>query len=235
VTSPRVGQADTALIGEVRRALAAAEDLTKAAGMQAYLKSAMPCRGALRPAQRQIFRAAFAAHPQPDRPAWEATVREMWREAGYREERYAAIALTGYPRYRGWQDTETMPIYQEMVVTGAWWDYVDEVAIRRIGPILLAHPATMVPMMLAWSRDRDLWTRRAAIICQVGAKAATDTALLRACIIPNLGDREFFLQKGIGWALREHAKHDPDWVRSFVAEFDGQLSPLSHREACKHL
>jgi len=226
---------DAGLIEAVRRALAAAADPARAPGMQAYMKSAMPYRGVQAPAQRQILRATFAAHPLPDRPTWEATVRALWRHAAFREERYAAVALTGDRRYRGWQDTGTMRIYEEFVVTGAWWDYVDEVAIRRIGPVLLADPTTMVPTMLAWSRDRDLWKRRAAIICQVGAKAATDTGLLRACIAPNVGDREFFIRKGIGWALREHAKRDPGWVRSIVAEFDGQLSGLSKREALKHL
>jgi 3-methyladenine DNA glycosylase AlkD len=227
--------ADLALVEDARRALAEAADPVKAPGMQAYMKSDMPYLGVYTPAQRRIFRTVFAAHPQPDRQAWEATVRELWWGATFREERYAAIALTGHGRYRGWQDLDTMPLYEDMVLSGAWWDYVDEVAIRRVGPILLAHPGAMVPVMLAWSRDRQLWKRRAAIICQVGAKAATDRGLLRACIMPNLGDRGFFVRKGIGWALREHAKTDPDWVRSFVAEFDGQLSGLSKREALKHL
>lgn len=234
-TDTGTGQVDTALIEDVRHGLADAADPGKAPGMQAYMKSAMPYRGVLTPAQRHIFRAVFTAHPLPDRATWEATICALWRDATYREERYAAIALTGYPSYQHWQDIETMPIYEEMVVSGAWWDYVDEVAIRRIGPILLAHPATMVPTMLAWSRDRHLWKRRAAIISQVGAKAATDVGLLRACIVPNLGDRDFFLRKAIGWALREHAKIDPGWVRSFVTESDRELSTLSRREALKHL
>ena len=83
--------------------------------------------------------------------------------------------------------------------------------------------------------DLDRWRRRASIICQVGAKAETDVDLLGDAIVPNLADRDFFIRKAIGWALREHAKTDPDWVRRFVSTHRGELSPLSYREATRHL
>jgi 3-methyladenine DNA glycosylase AlkD len=84
-----------------------------------------------------------------------------------------------------------------------------------------------------WALDADRWRRRAAVICQIGAKDDTDTALLADVIVANLADPDFFLRKGIGWALRQHARLDPDWVRTFVATHE--LSPLSRREALKHL
>jgi 3-methyladenine DNA glycosylase AlkD len=87
----------------------------------------------------------------------------------------------------------------------------------------------------SWSVDPDLWLRRASIICQLGFKDRTDPELLSEVIIPNLSDREFFIRKGIGWALREYARTDPDWVRAFVSEHDAAISPLSRREALKHL
>ena len=84
-----------------------------------------------------------------------------------------------------------------------------------------------------WSGDEDLWIRRIAILSQLGRRDRVDRELLSDVIEPNLGDREFFIRKAIGWALREYARVDPDWVRSFVAAHD--LSPLSRREATKHL
>jgi 3-methyladenine DNA glycosylase AlkD len=88
--------------------------------------------------------------------------------------------------------------------------------------------------MLAWSTDQDLWKRRTSVICQIKAKADTDLDLLTSCIEATVDDRDFFLRKAIGWALREHAKTDPAWVLEFVSTHP-TLSPLSRREATKHL
>jgi 3-methyladenine DNA glycosylase AlkD len=228
--------AATALVAAVRDGLAALADPAKAPGMQAYMKSAMPYRGVQTPALRGLLRQAFAFHPLPDRPAWQRAVLELWEEAQYREERYAAIALTGYRAYERYQDADTLPLYERLIVDGAWWDYyVDEIAIRRIGPIFHADPARIRPLLLTWSEDSDLWKRRTAIICQVGSKAATDVDLLAAVIEPNLDDRRFFIRKAIGWALREYAKTDPDWVRRYVIAAGPRMSGLSRREAVRHL
>jgi 3-methyladenine DNA glycosylase AlkD len=86
-----------------------------------------------------------------------------------------------------------------------------------------------------WSTDADFWIRRAAITAQLGAKSATDRALLAAVIEPNLADSEFFIRKAIGWALRDYAATDPDWVRAFAARHGEALSPLSRREALRKL
>jgi 3-methyladenine DNA glycosylase AlkD len=224
------------LIAAIRTGLAAAGDPDKAPGMQAYMKSAMPYHGVPAPGQRRLFRAVFAAHPLPDRERWLATVRALWDDATHREERYAAIALAGARAYARWQAPDLVPgLYRDLIVTGAWWDYVDDVAIHRVGPLLHIAPEPVTPIMKAWSASDDLWLRRAAIICQIGRKAYTNTALLALTIDRAADEREFFLRKAIGWALREYAKTDPDWVRGFVADRAGQLSPLSVREATKHL
>jgi 3-methyladenine DNA glycosylase AlkD len=203
--------------------------------MQAYMKSVMPFYGVQAPRIRAIYREVFAEHPLGDRDSWLVTVRALWREATHREERYVAIALTGDRRYHGFQTADlVLDLYEELVVTGAWWDYVDEVAIRRIGPILRVQPSEVTPMMRAWAVDRDLWKRRTSIICQIGSKSATDRTLLTYAIDRNADDRDFFIRKAIGWALREHAKVDPGWVRAFVASRDGALSGLSKREALKN-
>ncbi len=93
----------------------------------------------------------------------------------------------------------------------------------------------MKPAMLGWARGGNMWKRRSAILCQLHAKAATDRHFLMACIAPSLSSKEFFLRKGIGWALRHYARTDPDWVRGYVADHEATLSPLSRREALKHI
>ena len=203
--------------------------------MQAYMKSVMPYRGVTAVPLRLICRELFAAHPLAGFDSWHDTVLDLWRNAAYREERYAALALTGHRLYRELQTPAALPIYDEMIVTGAWWDYVDELASRRIGPLLRTHPEVVRPLLLGWSTDPDPWRRRTSIIAQLGFKSATDLELLYACIEPNLGDRDFFIRKAIGWALRQHAWTDPEEVRRYVAANEARLSPLSRREAVKNI
>ena len=124
-----------------------------------------------------------------------------------------------------------MPLYDHFVVTGAWWDHVDAVAIALLGPILRQDRSAVEPIVRTWIHDPDRWRRRTSIIVQNGAKSETDTALLADAILASVDDRDFFLRKGIGWALREYAKTDPDWVRAFVDAHEARLSPLSRREA----
>ncbi|MGV9298975.1 DNA alkylation repair protein [Amycolatopsis sp. NPDC003676] len=226
--------AGEALITAVRTGLAELADPVKAPEMRAYMKSAMPFRGVPKPPRGKLMKALLAEHVLPDRVTFTETVLALWREAEYREERYAAIDLSGHRAYRRWQDPGLLEMYEELIVTGAWWDYVDEVAIRRVGPILREHRAAVTPVLRRWMTDADRWRRRTAVICQVSAKDEVDQGLLADAIEANLGDRDFFLRKGIGWALRDHARVEPEWVRAFVRAHPG-LSPLSTREAMKHL
>ncbi len=223
----------------VRSRLAAAADPDKAAPMQAYMKSAMPYRGVPAPELRRLCRDVFAEHRLPDEPTWRAAVLGLWDGAEFREERYAAHELTGHRYYRAYQTPESLDLYRHLVVTGAWWDHVDAVASRRIGPLLLAFPHEVRPVIRSWAVDDDLWLRRTAVICQLGAKERTDVDLLLAALEANLEDsrlgKDFFIRKAVGWALRQHARLDPAWVRAFVDDHADRLSGLSRREALKHL
>jgi 3-methyladenine DNA glycosylase AlkD len=225
------------VVDAVRAALAGAGDPERAAGQQAYMKSAMPYRGLTSPELKALLRPILAdpAYRIVERDDWEGAVRDLWDGATHREERYAATTLTGHSAYRAWQDPDAVPLYRHLVVTGAWWDHVDEVASNRIGPILLSHNEVMTPIVREWATDDDLWLRRTAIISQLTFKEQTDLALLREAIEPNLADTSFWIRKAIGWSLRQHARTDPDWVRAVVAEYGDRLSGLSRREALKHL
>ncbi|HEX8981147.1 MAG TPA: DNA alkylation repair protein [Ktedonobacterales bacterium] len=229
-----VGDISTALLDALRAELAGVADPTKAEPMRAYMKSSMPYLGAQTPQVRAVCRRVFTAYPLASFEAWRATIVALWRGATYREERYAAIALVGARRYAGYRTLDALPIYEEMIVSGAWWDYVDAVA-GLVGALLVAYPTPMRAEMLAWSRDANTWKRRVAITCQLNRGVATDEDLLFACILPNLDDREFFIRKAIGWALRQYARTRPDAVRGFVHEHATRISPLSRREALKHL
>lgn len=217
-----------------RTGLAALADPDKAPAMQRYMKSEMPFLGVPTPSRRGLARQVFAAYPVSDAQTWEDAVRELWFGARYREERYLALDLMQHRPYRNWHTAAHLALYEELIVSGAWWDLVDEIAIRRIGPILRAEPEAVGPALRIWAADSNPWKRRAAIICQVGATTRTDTALLAHGIEANVADKDFFLRKGIGWALRDYARTDPQWVQAFV-DAHPNLSPLSRREALKHV
>lgn len=229
------------LVQAIRSTLAAAGDGERAPAQQAYMKSAMPYRGITADGLRRALRPLLAdpALAPADRAAWESDVRELWDDASFREERYAAIELTGHRAARAWQDPDALDLYRHLVVTGAWWDLVDPVAAERVGPILLSHRAVVTPTIRSWAVADDLWTRRTAVLAQLKHRDDTDVDLLADVVDANLEDspfgREFFVRKAIGWALRQHARTDPDWVRAFVAARGERLSGLSRREALKHL
>ena len=156
------------------------------------------------------------------------------REAAFREERYAAIELLTLPPCLRWIEPRRVPLIEELVVTGTWWDYVDAIAGRAMGAMLAVYPQPTKTLFRDWARSDNVWKRRTAILAQRRSKQATDRKLLADVIEPSIGEREFFLRKGIGWALREFSKTDPDWVSEFIATHGG-LSRLSRGEALKHV
>jgi 3-methyladenine DNA glycosylase AlkD len=223
------------VIDDVRAALAAAGHPERAAQQQAYMKSAMPHRGISRPELKALLRPLLATYAPAGRGEWERDVRDLWDGAGFREERYAAITLARHRKARGWQDVDTLDLYRHLVVTGAWWDLVDEIAAHLVGGVLSTHRAEATPVLRSWATDDDLWLRRTAVLAQLRHRADTDVDLLRFAIESNVDDPSFWLRKAIGWALRSYAATDPDRVRAEVIRLDGRLSGLSRREALKHL
>ena len=223
------------LIVEVRAALERAANPVKAPQMQAYMKSTMPYRGVTFPEQKAIWKGIFSARPLSSMEEWQRVALTLWREAAFREERYGAIALTDFRPYERYRTMAAIPMFEEMIVTGAWWDFVDAIAGRSLGAVLRAEPSRMSKLMRRWARDEHMWKRRSAILCQLGFKRDTDLTLLYDCIEPNLDDKQFFIRKAIGWALRQHAWTDPREVKRYVKANKSRLSGLSVREALKNV
>ena len=225
----------TALCGALREALRENANPEKATGMQAYMKSEMPYLGVQTPALKAVCRKVFAAYPIETQKHWLDTILAIWRNADYREERYAAIRLGEYPAYEEFRTLEALPCYEEMIVDGAWWDYVDAIAPRLVGGLLTRYPEETKRVMLEWAHSSDIWKRRTSIICQLKFKDATDVDLLQACIEPSIDHTEFFLRKAIAWALREYAKTDPEAVIAYITENAGRMSTFSKKEALRLL
>lgn len=231
--------ADRALILALKAALADHADATRAAPMQAYMKSAMPFHGVATPLRRHLVAQTAAASTLPDTGALADTVLQLWREATHREERYAALDLLRLPRHRKLLTTALLPALQEMIETGAWWDFCDEISGVALARLLQAEPAVMKPLLRQWARGPSMWLRRAAMLSQRSLKTGFDAVLLYDILLPSIAGGEFadefFIRKGMGWALRERAYAAPEEVRAFCTEYAEQLSPLTRREALRVL
>jgi 3-methyladenine DNA glycosylase AlkD len=221
----------TELADRITTELESLADPAHAPAMAAYMKVAengtLPFLGVRRPVVRRMARRLAKGH-DPDTLL--ATVETLWDSAIRREQRYAAQDLLGLRWAKGRLDL--LDLHRHHVVTGAWWDHVDETA-HRIADLVDAHPGPMGVVLRDWSTDDVMWLRRVAIIGQLGLRGGVDLELLADVIEPNRSDPEFFVRKAIGWALREVARWEPDWVRAYIE--GTELSPLSRREALKHL
>lgn len=222
----------TAIAARTQRLLAERSDPSRAEAMAAYMKTDMPFYGVTSPNRKKMSAMLRSEFPASSRGEYERAVRALWR-GDSREEKYLAIAYArSFPRF---VTLSSVPLYRMMITQGAWWDFVDEITSHLVGTVLLNQREALTPRMGAWTTDRDMWLRRTSILCQLRHKNAIDTALLDASCTQNLADTEFFIRKAIGWALREHAKTDPEWVLEFVSAHEGEMSGLTHREAMKHL
>ena len=120
-----------------------------------------------------------------------------------------------------------------LIVTKSWWDTVDLLA-KVIGSLVIRIEG-YDQIMLEWSKDSNIWLRRVAILYQLSLKDKVDEIILDKILVNNLGDNEFFINKAVGWALRDYSKYNPEWVREFIKKNKDNMANLSIREASKYL
>ena len=207
-------------------------DPAKAIPMAAYMKTDMPFYGVPKPARAPIAREVSARFPPVDADDYRRKVLALWG-LPHREEKYLAIDYAwSFPRHVAFAQVD---LFERMIVEGAWWDLVDGLASPIVGKIVLEDRISMRPLLENWVDGPDMWLRRTAILCQNRHREQTDQEMLFDFCLRRSGEKEFFIRKAIGWALREYARTRPDEVRRFLAEHGDRLSGLSRREAAKHL
>jgi 3-methyladenine DNA glycosylase AlkD len=221
-----------AAISYVCAALAESANPDKAVGMQAYMKTDMPFYGVQKSGRTKVFRHIRVEYAPETRDSYVALTTALW-ELPHREEKYLALAVAG--GFKQFVVPESLPLYRRLIVEGAWWDFVDDVAVHMIRKLVLDYPHETWPTVDVWNEDEDLWLRRTSIICQVGAKERTDSDRLFRFCVARLDEKEFFIRKAIGWALRDYAKTDPAAVADFATRHRNAMAGLSFREATKHI
>lgn len=214
----------------VEAALAPLADPARAAGMRAYMGDQFPFLGLPAPVRRAAVR-ALVARPWASADALLDAAGALWQRPE-REYRYTAVDLL--LRHRRRLGLDHVGAMRALLETDPWWDTVDGLTAVLGKVIRGADRAAGHAIMDAWIVDAGFWVRRAAMLHQLGWRLDTDRQRLFGYAARLAGEKEFFIRKAIGWALRDFARWDGEAVRAFVAEHEGVLSPLSRREALKH-
>ena len=202
----------------------------KAPQMKAYMKDQFEFLGLTRPERDNIQQVLFPLFPIKDAKTLESIVRELWK-LSHREYHYLAMDLM--VKYKKLIPELNFKFFNYLVEKNAWWDSIDTICSKVIGPYYLVHNSDYEKDMQPWWESDNFWKRRVCIIFQLNYKERTDLKFLKKRILENIDSREFFLQKAIGWSLRQYSKTDADWVVNFVT--NNNLKPLSKREALRLL
>jgi 3-methyladenine DNA glycosylase AlkD len=207
-------------------------DPDKAVEMAAYMKTDMPFWGIQKPDREPIYRELAKKFAPANHDEYSQVIRKLW-SGKQREEKYAALDYA--VRCKKFVDKSMIPLYEELVREGAWWDLVDPLATLLIGVAFLNDQKSVKPIMKEWIDDDDMWIRRTAILSMNKHKDKTDEKLLYDFCLQRAHEKEFFIRKAIGWALREYSYKAPDSVIKFLRTNKSKLSPLSYREGAKQL
>ena len=202
----------------------------QAGPMKKYMRDQFEYLGIKSPQFKELMKEFIASHGKPPLEDLDVILRELW-SLPEREFQYAANSFLG--RLEKELPASFIKTIEYMLTTKSWWDTVDMISGGPLGVHFKRYPDVREKYLARWRASDNFWLRRATILFQLNYKQETDFDLLGEIIRENLNSKEFFINKAIGWSLRQYARVDPKAVKKFVKSTP--LHPLSHREALKHL
>ncbi len=205
-------------------------DLVKAAPMKKYMREQFEYLGIKTPQNAALQKEFYSEYGLPELAQLDMILQDLWA-LPQREFQYVAVGLLG--KFEKQLPAEFIDTIECLIVTKSWWDTVDTIAGHTVGIHFKRYPAVKKKYLAHWRKSANFWLRRTAILFQLNYKQQTDFDLLCDIIRENLDSKEFFINKAIGWSLRQYARVDPKAVKKFVNSTP--LHPLSRREAMKHL
>ncbi len=205
-------------------------DPAQAAPMKKYMRGQFEYLGIKTPQNVALQKDFFAEHGFPKLSDLEIVLRDLW-SLPQREFQYVAVGLLG--RFNKEIPAKFIKTIEYLIITKSWWDTVDSIAGGTVGVHFRRFPEVREKYLATWRASDNFWLRRTIILFQLNYKKETDFALLSEIICENLNSKEFFINKAIGWSLRQYARVDANAVKKFVRSTS--LHPLSRREAMKHL
>ena len=197
--------------------------------MSKYMLNKFEYIGIKTPERREIFKNFFKEYKNEEKIDWEF-VNKCW-ENKYREFQY--IAADYLKNMKDKLTIDDIPKFKQLILKKSWWDTIDNLDMT-IGALALKD-SNVNKILLEWSLDENIWLRRIAIDHQLLRKEKTNTELLEKILKNNLGQAEFFINKAIGWALRDYSKTNPEWVKNFIEKNRENMAKLSIKEASKYL
>ena len=197
--------------------------------MSKYMLNKFEYIGIKTPERREIFKIFFKEYKNEEKIDWEF-VNKCW-ENKYREFQY--IAADYLKNMKDKLTIDDIPKFKQLILKKSWWDTIDNLDMT-IGALALKD-SNVNKILLEWSLDENIWLRRIAIDHQLLRKEKTNTELLEKILKNNLGQTEFFINKAIGWALRDYSKTNPEWVKNFIEKNRENMAKLSIKEASKYL
>lgn len=217
------------VVPEVGAALTRLADPAKAPAMRAYMKDVAPFLGISSPLRASALRPVWkAVGKAPSARDLGDAATELF-DRHEREFAYAALDLLGRNK-KVMDEAFLVDVVEPLILTKSWWDTVDSFRSEAVGPLIARYPSLLL-VIHRWAASDNRWLVRSAIIHQLGYDERTDVDLLFDLCRMHAHQTEFFVAKGIGWALREYSYTDPDAVEEFIATTD--LRPLSKREGMK--
>jgi 3-methyladenine DNA glycosylase AlkD len=219
------------LINELERIFLLNADEFHAQRKTAYMRHLFPFIGLLTPLRKTLQQPLFKTYAIHDERHLKGILGELW-DKEQREFQYAALDLAA--SFRKLSSFQTLEAYEGMIRQKSWWDTVDDIAANLVGPLVSDHP-NLLEVMDQWIQDENLWIRRTALIFQLKWKKQTDTRRLFSYCSQLMHERDFFIRKAIGWALRQYSKTDPRAVEQFIRNNQLKLSPLSIKEGSKYI
>ncbi len=198
--------------------------------MQKYMKNHFPFLGIKTPKRRELMKQFFQESGILKEGLQTNFIEALWK---LEEREYQYAALDYIERSIKKLDKSHLPLFEKLITTKSWWDSVDALAPKPVGTIAASFPEIIPQTIEGWAYENHLWLNRAAILFQLKYKEKTDENLLYRYILQNKESKEFFIQKAIGWALREYSKTNPESVKQFIEA--NKLPKLSIREGSKYL
>ncbi len=217
-------------IEELREAFELVADAAHAEGAAAYMKNQFQFFGIYTNQRRVMSNSIFKQFGIFSESELNTLVKKLFQEPE-REFQYVAIELIAY--HKKYWTKKIIELTEYCLLQKSWWDSVDHIASLILGPYFKKFPEQIITITNAWNNHENFWLQRSSIMFQKAYKLDTDTKLLSKYILNVRDNKEFFVQKAIGWALREFGKTNPTWVIDFVHEH--QLTGLSAREALRRI
>ena len=200
--------------------------------MQRYMKTSMAFYGVKSPIQNEIVAEVKKSFPISNQVEYNLIITNIWG-LSHREGKYISIKLAR--KWKQYITLDALPVYEKMIREGQWWDFIDPISVGLVGILLMNNRMKMNKILDKWITDENLWIRRSAILAHLKHKENLDQEKLFNYCIKCAHEKEFFIQKAIGWVLREYSKTEPDIVYSFIDDNQNILSKLSKREGLKHV